>query len=271
MCTLTWRCLENGSYRLLFNRDELKTRKQAEPPSLHQAENGVQYLAPIDTDAGGTWLATNSLGVTVCLLNDYRAPEPSIPAEQIRSRGEVVSRLAGCSGADCVRRELEQLDLNKYRGFRVVVFAGEVRKWRWDTMTLFELGGDEIRAPITSSSYDEVNVQKTRAAFFNSLEDSDDLTKLLHFHSAHIDDDQCEVSGEPVAVSSVCMHRQHSKTVSQCLVSVDANAVSITYTDGAPCTQLPNAPVYLARTDAQSSHCDLEAAKSLHKLKSMSR
>lgn len=249
MCTLTWFYREDGSYHLLFNRDELKTRQRAEPPRLHVAENGMEYLAPIDADAGGTWLAVNSAGVTVCLLNDYRAPDPEIAADQIHSRGEVVAKIAGCSDADEAFSLLSDMPLAHYRGFRLVVFCGKVRKWRWDTRELVELGDEVIRNPITSSSYDEVNVQRTRAAFFDSLEGPTNLDKLQFFHSAHIDDDLCEVSGEAVAVSSVCMHRQYAETVSQCEVGVDGDAVSIAYTDGAPCKTAAGAPVLLPRAN----------------------
>lgn len=247
MCTLTWFYREDGGYHLLFNRDELKTRKRAEPPRLHVADNGMEYIAPIDADAGGTWLAVNSAGVTVCLLNDYTAPDPQIVVDQIHSRGEVVARLAGCTDAEEAFDLLQSLPLKHYRGFRLVIFCSKVRKWRWDTRQLIELGDDVVRNPITSSSYDEENVQKTRAAFFESLPGPTDLKKLQLFHSAHIDDDLCEVSGEPVAVSSVCMHRQYAETVSQCQVSVDADAVSIAYTDGAPCKTRQGAAVVLPR------------------------
>ena len=247
MCTLTWLHEPDGGYQLLFNRDELKTRQRAELPRVHCAANGVEYIAPIDTDAGGTWIAVNTFGVTICLLNDYRAPDPDIPAHLIRSRGEVVAKLGGCDSADTVRQALENLTLQNYRGLRLVVFADDLRMWRWDTKNLLEVDGKEIVNPITSSSYDEVNVQKTRAAFFNSLDGENTIEKLLHFHSAHIDDELCEISGEAVAVSSVCMHRTYSNTVSQCHVAVRHDAVSMAYTDGAPCQTRPGAPLVLPR------------------------
>ena len=38
------------------------------PPVL-AARDGVRFLAPVDGDFGGTWIATNEFGVSVCLLN----------------------------------------------------------------------------------------------------------------------------------------------------------------------------------------------------------
>lgn len=256
MCTLTWLHERDGGYQLLFNRDELKTRQRAELPRVHRAANGVEYIAPIDADAGGTWIAVNTFGVTICLLNDYRAPDPGIPADRIRSRGEVVAKLGGCDSAEAARQALSKLLLQNYRGFRLVVFADQLRMWRWDTKNLLEIDRNEIVNPITSSSYDEENVQKTRAAFFNSLGGENTIEKLLHFHSAHIDDELCEISGEAVAVSSVCMHRTYSNTVSQCHVSVRHDGVSMAYTDGAPCQTEPGLPLALPRTVVTTADSD---------------
>lgn len=250
MCTLTWLDNEDG-YTLLFNRDELKTRQRAISPRIYQAKNGTEFLAPIDTDGGGTWLAVNAHGVTICLLNDYRAPEPKIARENILSRGAVVTGLAGVSSNTEAEKALKALDLHNYRGFRLVVFAEEVHQWRWDTRQLSKLTALETRCPITSSSFDEVNVQKTRRAFYSSFGNMKNLEDLLSFHSSHIDDDLCKESGEPIAVSSVCMHRRYSQTVSQCQVNVGKKQVEIIYTDGAPCETRPNAAVVLGRIQSE--------------------
>lgn len=247
MCTLTWLMNEDG-YTLLFNRDELKTRQRAIPPAVHLAENKVEYLAPIDADAGGTWLAANAYGVTICLLNDYRAKEPTVEADQIRSRGNVVAKLAGMESVSEIEAGLRALNLSLYRGFRLVVFADRgVHQWRWNARQLEKLDARENRNPITSSSFDEDNVQRTRRLFYSSYGETSNLEDLLEFHSSHIDDDLCNISSEPLAVSSVCMHRRHSQTVSQCMVCVSEKGIDITYTDGAPCETKPSEGVCLAR------------------------
>ena len=246
MCTLTWLRNHDG-YTLVFNRDELKTRQRALAPETYRAANGVAYLAPIDTDAGGTWLATNELGITICLLNDYSSPEPKVAQELIQSRGEVVTMLAGTGGLEEVEHMLSSLNLKSYRGFRVVAFADGVHQWRWNTQALEKLCAKQTRNPITSSSFDEADVQKTRRAYYSAFGESKNLEDLLNFHSSHIDDDLCDVSSEPLAVSSVCMHRRYSQTVSQCLVKVCEKQVEIIYTDGAPCATKANPPVFLER------------------------
>ncbi|HRC86033.1 MAG TPA: NRDE family protein, partial [Thermoanaerobaculia bacterium] len=71
MCTVSWFWTAEG-YQLFGNRDESRSRRQALPPRRAE-QDGVAYLAPVDADAGGTWIAANELGVTLTLLNFYQA------------------------------------------------------------------------------------------------------------------------------------------------------------------------------------------------------
>ena len=52
---------------------------------------GVRYIAPVDSDCGGTWIAANEFGVSVCLLNRGNGHGP-LAAE---SRGLLVDELGG--------------------------------------------------------------------------------------------------------------------------------------------------------------------------------
>lgn len=244
MCTLTWKfnALAQG-YALFFNRDELKTRQRALPPALHQTIEGVKYLAPTDADAGGTWLAVNEYGLTVCLLNNYTAPEPT--NKNIVSRGEVVVALAGCANLSELEIALSQLELKKYRGFELVVFAVGVHHWSWDTLALVRLPAE---MPITSSSFDTDTVQAVRREFFDIVGADGDLESLKHFHSCHLDHELHEIDGQPLAVTSVCMHRELAQTVSQCFVQVRNDAVSISYMDGSPCVSIASEALNLPRS-----------------------
>jgi hypothetical protein len=84
MCTVSW--IHQGSgYQLLCNRDEKRTRRPASAPQL-LTRNNVRFVAPIDGDSGGTWVAVNEFGLSLVLLN--RAPssaaktEPRIAADE---------------------------------------------------------------------------------------------------------------------------------------------------------------------------------------------
>ncbi|PWT90672.1 MAG: hypothetical protein C5B56_05030, partial [Proteobacteria bacterium] len=72
MCTVSWVHQPDG-YHLLCNRDEKRTRGVASGPRLQRC-GGVNYLAPMDPDFGGTWIATNEFGISLCLLNGEIGP-----------------------------------------------------------------------------------------------------------------------------------------------------------------------------------------------------
>ena len=243
MCTLTW--LFNSStegYSLFFNRDELRIRKRALPPSLRKTESGVSYLAPIDTDAGGTWLAVNQYGLTICLLNNYAAKEPA--NREFKSRGEIVMRLIDSQSIASVEDKLLAMDLSSYRGFQIVIFQHDVKEFSWNNISLTQL---VPKVPVTSSSYNSEAVCLNRQKYFESLGDDVDIDMLAKFHRSHIDENMTLISGPHQYVDSVCMHREHSKTVSQCSVQVSENQVSIEYCDGAPCETSSAAAVVLQR------------------------
>jgi len=45
MCTMTWFTKEDG-YELFFNRDERKSRRRAQLPTVQQHVNGIEYISP---------------------------------------------------------------------------------------------------------------------------------------------------------------------------------------------------------------------------------
>ncbi len=230
MCTLTWLIEPNG-YSLVFNRDELKTRQRALPPTLHTSETGVSFLSPTDTDAGGSWLAVNQFGITICLLNNYQAPEP-LP-RHTHSRGEIVRTLATCSSLVELRMQLTSMSLSSYRGFDLVVFDGGITQFCWDTRELQER---EPVQPLTSSSFKGGQVCEARSKYYASLGPITRIEQLEAFHASHIDDKLQPIEGVPTQALSVCVHRSDAETVSQCQVVVRPDRVSIGYRDGSPCT-----------------------------------
>lgn len=82
MCTLT--IIRVGdALTLTMNRDDAPMRAEA-PPRLWD-DGACRFAAPVDLEAGGTWIGVNAAGVAACLLNRYDdAPKG------VRSRGEIV-------------------------------------------------------------------------------------------------------------------------------------------------------------------------------------
>lgn len=225
MCTMTW-VVKDGGYELFFNRDERVSRRRAELPSIQKVDE-VQYLSPTDADAGGTWIAANQFGVTVCLLNHYEF-EQIATYKQWTSRGEIVRSFATTEDLSVVEQQFQQLELGDYRAFRMFVIdrAGNNRLCVWDGhQARIEV---DVATPKSSSSVDAKHVKSRRKQLFSDLDlnSSKDSAQFVKYHSSHM---------PSKSMDSVCMHRDDANTVSFSHVKVSADSVEFAYADGAPC------------------------------------
>ena len=222
---MTWFVKEDG-YELFFNRDERKSRSRAELPTSQFAD-GVQYLSPTDPDAGGTWIAANQFGVTVCLLNHYQFEQIETYKNWI-SRGEMVRKFATVASITEVDNLFESLELEDYRAFRMFVIEpkGNNRLCVWDGHS----GRIErnVTTPKSSSSVDAQHVKSVRKSLFADLNlvESKNVDDYINYHASHLPSRSKE---------SVCMHREDASTVSLSHVSVSGQGVSFRYADGSPC------------------------------------
>ena len=146
MCTLTWRRDPSLGLEIYFNRDELKTRPVADPPSRFEMGD-FSFLSPRDPKGSGTWMLANDRGVVICLLNKWELEGREI--ESPRSRGRLVWSLASVGTVDEVAERLTGVE--SYQAFTLVVFSpsGD-RCWEWDGNAL-RVG--DIPDFLTSSSY----------------------------------------------------------------------------------------------------------------------
>jgi hypothetical protein len=147
MCTLSWQA-HPDRLEILFSRDELHARTPARPPEV-ETLNGVRVLAPLDVQGGGTWLASNEAGLTVCLLNHY--PDRWGPGSW-KSRGLLVRALSPLGNSHQVRDHLEGISLLEYPRFSLLAFStkGATARWLWNGEELREFGPPE--SPLSSSS-----------------------------------------------------------------------------------------------------------------------
>jgi hypothetical protein len=120
MCTVTILRLGNGLARIVCNRDEQRIRASALPPRNHLVD-GMLYVAPLDAEAGGTWIAVNRVGLACVLLN--RNTGESVPAGK-RSRGEVIPQIITAATLARAVDLLEELSLEDYAPFRLVITDG---------------------------------------------------------------------------------------------------------------------------------------------------
>ena len=237
MCTMTW-FLTNGGYELFFNRDEQITRSRALPPSIQQhseERGGLRYLSPTDADAGGTWIASNQSGVTVCLLNHYQFQQISTYKNWI-SRGEIVREFSQFVDLKQAQRHFESFNLDDFRAFRMFVIEPSGRNLLlvWDGHAArVEVN---VTGPKSSSSVDAKHVKSIRKTLFSDmgLASSTRAEDFIKYHSSHY---------PSKSKYSVCMHRQDARTVSFSHVTVDSQNVTYRYADGSPCEAELSSPV----------------------------
>ncbi|HQR05277.1 MAG TPA: NRDE family protein [Gemmatales bacterium] len=122
MCTVTILPLKPGVTRLVCNRDEQRSRALALPPR-HYSVGGVDYLAPLDPDSGGTWIAVNQTGLLCVLLNRT----PVIDSERTnnrRSRGSIIPSLQSANSIDTAIGAMRCLKTSVFAPFRLVMTDG---------------------------------------------------------------------------------------------------------------------------------------------------
>ncbi len=240
MCTMTWFKTEQG-YELFFNRDEQLSRQRALLPTF-QSEKEVAYVSPTDADAGGTWIALNQFGVTVCLLNHYQFQQIETYKDWT-SRGEIVRSFATISSTIEAKRQFEILNLDMYRAFRLFIIerSGKNALFIWDGhKARIEYN---VKAPKSSSSVNAKSVKAGRIKQFYDagLDKSTNVSDYLQYHSSH-NPDKSE--------RSVCMHRADAQTVSFTHVSVDKHQANLAYLDGSPCEGKLAPPLSLDLVDS---------------------
>jgi hypothetical protein len=231
MCTVTW-LREEGGYHLFCNRDEKLTRKPALPPRLG-VRDGVRYLAPIDGDFGGTWIATNEFGVSLCLLNGALlngtgGPRPAV----VRSRGLLLLDLISSRSLEEVVNTVEATDLTLYASFTLAALSpGEpAMVIEWNGRRSSFRAQPESCYMLTSSSFDTETVKRIRAEEFARFVGKNcSATRLQEFHRSH---------APSRSAYSPCMHRPDAETVSFSRLHVSRAESLFVHSTVAPCINL---------------------------------
>lgn len=227
MCTVTWARTAEG-YVLFSNRDERDSRQPALGPRVNDVR-GVQYVAPVDGDHGGSWIGVNEFGLSLCLLNRYG--DKTVEAnKQFVSRGLLLVDLLDCRRAESIGEQVGQFDLTRFRPFSLVVLAisSPVSIFQWNGVRLSVERNAEAAVPLTSSSATEPDIAAERSALFATMtrERSVNTAVLDRFHRSHL---------PKRGPYSVCMHREGARTVSLSQIGVTKNDVRFCYEAGSPC------------------------------------
>jgi hypothetical protein len=235
MCTMTW-IREPGGYQVFFNRDERRTRKAAAPPALRR-HSGRRFIAPLDGDHGGSWLAANECGLTLALHNGYgdSAHEPAAPSREYVSRGLLVTALIDAPSAEEALGRLGREDLRPFRPFLLTAFAvdGTAVLASWLGHSLSREALDDDAQPLVSSAFDTAQVRTRRIELFRRMRQelaAEPAELHLAFHASHV---------PRRGAYSPCMHRPDAATVSFSRVRVASPRVEFHYAPHAPCRGLP--------------------------------
>ncbi len=229
MCTVSFFPSPRGFY-LAMNRDEKRDRFAALPPKIVEFENH-RVLFPREP-TGGTWISANDAGVCLALINWHRIKRE--PNNGVRTRGEVIRKLAGISTSDEISAAVKKLALRKLRPFRLIAIVSSenrVIEWRWNLNRLSICKHSWEPHHWFSSSFDEAMAEATRARVCSALPDESakqDVKWLRRLHRSH------EPERGPF---SICMHRPDAATVSYTEVAVSGRSVVMCYKHGPPCSR----------------------------------
>lgn len=229
MCTVSFFPSPRGFY-LAMNRDEKRDRFAALPPKIVEFENH-RVLFPREP-TGGTWISANDAGVCLALINWHRIKRE--PNNGVRTRGEVIRKLAGISTSDEISAAVKKLALRKLRPFRLIAIVSSenrVIEWRWNLNRLSIRKHSWEPHHWFSSSFDEATAEATRARVCAALQDESakqDVKWLRRLHRSH------EPERGPF---SICMHRPDAATVSYTEVAVSGRSVVMCYKHGPPCSR----------------------------------
>jgi hypothetical protein len=226
MCTVSW-IHQGPGYQLFCNRDEKLTRRQASKPQLLR-HGGVRFLAPIDGDFGGTWIAVNEFGLSLALLN--RGPGSSTQL----SRGLLVMNLIAAPTLAQVAERFARRNLSDFAPFTLLGLAPGLPAalFAWNGREYSVVEDADLHMPLVSSSVDPEGCESGRRATLERIRAKSPALRpgaLLAFHRSHA----------PIAgAHSVCMHRDDAQTVSFTWVTVEAGEANMYYAAGSPCQSL---------------------------------
>jgi uncharacterized protein with NRDE domain len=231
MCTCSWlRC--PGGYDLMFNRDEAWSRQAALLPRL-LVRNNARILAPIDADAGGTWLGVNAFGLSIGLLNRYQDQQPPVttaPAQPWISRGILVRNLLDSRTVADVQSRFESIDLARFQPFTLIVLAPDSPSLllEWNGRRLHVDPDADHVMPLASSSFDTANALAYRSAL---------LTRIFAAHGRAPDALRIFHATQEAgrAPYGPCMRRDDAHTVSFSWIRVRSDGIRFEYTPQALC------------------------------------
>lgn len=247
MCTsLIYRDPSKGILGVGFNRDESVKRKPSLFPQLLESNSG-KAIAPIDGEAGGTWIGITQAGEIVCLVNYYEATLKLL--RNPVSRGLLVrSILLG----ERTPESYTDSELEKYYPFKLFKVSKEKTEiFIWDGKVYGTEIDSETFAVFGSSFTQGPKAQVVRRETFDnnfrpsSLPNATDFANIAKsFLSSHLPEQ---------GALSPCMHRRDAHSVSRTVIVLDGTSVYFSYKNSQPCEEGPEEDYNFTLTEFRTS------------------
>ena len=235
MCTLTlaWQVFPDAPVVAAANRDELVTR-ESHPPSRRDWEPPA--VAPLDEEAGGTWIGYNAAGVFTAITN--RWVDADLAAE--RSRGLLVRDVLGHETAEDAARAVERAVRDvEYDGFNLVIAdAAAAIYLEWDgslRVSNFDPGVHVVVNVGADGSYLVPTERPERGE--QQANNAEAVREALQPEPG--EDSRAWLDRAATVIADhdygVCVHGDGFGTRSSSLIAVGAEGARYRYADGPPC------------------------------------
>ena len=242
MCTFTlaWQVFEDAPVVVAANRDE-QLGRESKPPARRDWERPV--VAPLDVEAGGTWLGYNDAGVLVSVTN--RWADADLAAE--RSRGLLVrDALRQDTAEDAVRYVERELDSRSYDGCNVVaVDENAALLVEWDGRCRVRQLDPGVHVVVNVGADGQYAIPTVRQEVAQQqAANADRLREHLHPEPGEHSRDWLDRAAAAISDHEfgVCIHGDGFGTRSSSLVRLGRDGASYEYADGPPC-ETPFEPV----------------------------
>lgn len=247
MCTsLIYRDPNKGILGVGFNRDESVKRKPSLFPQLLESNSG-KAIAPIDGEAGGTWIGVTQAGEIICLVNYYEATLKLL--RNPVSRGLLVrSVLLG----ERTPESYTTPELERYYPFKLFKVSREKTEiFIWDSKSYLTETDSETFSVFGSSFTQGPKAQVVRRETFDinfrpsSLPDAAGFANLAKsFLSSHLPEQ---------GALSPCMHRRDAHSVSRTVIVLEGSSVYFSYKNAQPCEDGPEEDYNFTLTEFRTS------------------
>lgn len=206
-------------FRVVSNRDELRSRVEAEPPRVIE-DTQARILMPVDPQSGGTWIGVNDRGIVAVLLNSN--PSGGVTSAMLagrESRGGLVPKVLDSTSFDAACACASKLEARRYAPFRLLLLGlASWVHWHGTGERLWRVESSPMDKPVcfASSGLGDDRVQQPRLALFDSM---------IHTNGVYDFEVQDRFHHAPMPQSpelGVMMSRADARTVSVTSVKVDA-------------------------------------------------